>query len=131
MKRILFLLSMVVLAGAVPGAGVRSAAPALERSAANAEGAVIFTSNRDGDGDLYVVNTDGTGLTQLTNEPSDEYDPLPSPDGRHILFRGGDDGLNVMDVDGSGRRGLHDCSVSPEGGHRTRGTSSAPAARKE
>ena len=101
------------MAGAVPGAGVRSAAPALERSAANAEGAVIFTSNRDGDGDLYAVNMDGTGLTQLTNEPFDEYDPLPSPDGRHILFHG-DDGLNVMDVDGSGPRGLHDCSVSPE-----------------
>ena len=116
MKRILFVLSMVALAGAAAGAGVRSAAPALERSASNADGAVVFASNRDGDSDLYAVNTDGTGITQLTNEPFDDYDPLPSPDGRHILFHGGDDGLlKVMEADGSGRRSLHDCSPSPEG----------------
>jgi len=113
MKRILLILSLtlVVLAGAAPGTGVRSAATALDSSASN--GAIIFASTRDGNSDLYAVNADGTGLTQLTNEPYDAYNPLPSPDGRHILFEGGE-GLTVMDVDGSGRHAVHSCSVSPE-----------------
>jgi len=115
MKRILLILSLtlVVLAGAAPGTVVRSAATAFESSASNADGAIIFASTRDGNSDLYAVNADGTGLTQLTNEPYDAYNPLPSPDGRHILFEGGE-GLTVMDVDGSGRHAVHSCSVSPE-----------------
>jgi TolB protein len=116
MKRILLILSLVALTGAVQSAGVRSAATAADRSASSTDGAVVFTSNRDGDSDLYAVNPDGTGLTQLTNDPTDESEPLPSPDGRHILFHGGEDGeLKVMDADGSGRRSLRDCSVNPDG----------------
>jgi hypothetical protein len=78
MKRLLLILSLVVVAGATSGAVVRSAVPALERTASSADGAIVFASNRDGDADLYAVNTDGTGLTQLTNAPADDYDPLPS-----------------------------------------------------
>ena len=113
MKRLLLILSLAVVAGATFGAGVRSATTAVERSAANPNGAVVFASNRDGDSDLYAVNMDGTGLTRLTNEPADESEPLPSPDGRHILFEG-DEGPQVMEADGSGRRALHSCSFSPE-----------------
>jgi len=113
MKRLLLILSLAVAAGATSGAGVRSATPAVEHSAANPNGAVVFASNRDGDSDLYAVNVDGTGLTRLTNEPADESEPLPSPDGKHILFEG-DEGPQVMEADGSGRRAIHDCSYSPE-----------------
>jgi Tol biopolymer transport system component len=115
MKRLLFILSLglIVLAGAAPGTGVRSAATALGRSASETDGAVVFASNRDGDFDLYAVNLDGTGLMPLTNDSLDEYDPLPSPDGSHVVFHS-DEGLNVMAADGSGRRALHDCSLSPQ-----------------
>jgi Tol biopolymer transport system component len=113
MKRLLLLVTVLAFAGAAPGTGVRSAATAADRAASGAEGVVVFASNRDGDADLYAVNTDGTGITHLTNDPNDEYSPLPSPDGKHILFEGGDDGHQVMDVDGGGRRSLPDCSISP------------------
>ena len=113
MKRLLLILSLVVLAAGAPGAGIRSATPALERAASNADGAIVFASTRDGNSDLWAVKADGTGLTQLTKEPFDAYNPLPSPDGRHILFEGGE-GMTVMDVDGSGRRAIRSCSVSPE-----------------
>jgi len=36
---------------------------------------IVFSSNRDGDYDLYIIRTDGTDLTQLTNEPGDETSP--------------------------------------------------------
>ena len=100
--------------------GSRRRAPVFARrrlrssaAASNADGAIVFASTRDGNSDLWAVKADGTGLTQLTNEPFDAYNPLPSPDGRHILFEGGE-GMTVMDVDGSGRRAFPSCSVSPE-----------------
>ena len=112
MKRLLLILGLVVVAGAASGAGVRSAT-AVERAVSNADGAIVFASNRDGDYDIYGVNRDGTGLTQLTNDPLDESAPLPSPDGRRILFYGGSEGLEVMNADGSDPRTFHGCSVSP------------------
>jgi hypothetical protein len=70
---------------------------------------VAFTSNRpdpdDGstDPDIYVMNIDGTGLTQITaNVPgrgpggmgAAEYEPAWSPDGTRLAYRFGD-GLNA------------------------------------
>ena len=81
MKRLLLILSLVVVVGATTGAGVRSAT-AVDRAASNADGAIVFESNRDGDYDIYGMNLDGTGLTQLTKDPLDEGNPLPSPDAR-------------------------------------------------
>jgi TolB protein len=99
----------VAVAGAAPTSVLHSSA-----TASQAAGAVVFTSTRDGDSDIYAVNPDGTGLTQLTNEPDDDSGPLPSPDGRHIVFQGVG-GAEIMEADGSGRRSLPDCSFSPEG----------------
>jgi Tol biopolymer transport system component len=59
--------------------------------------------------DLYVVNADGTGLKQVTNDPAWERQPAWSPDGSKIAFDvwpGGDVAkaeLWVMNADGSGR----------------------------
>ncbi len=35
---------------------------------------------------LYQVNSDGTGLVQLTDGPFDDLDPIYLPDGQHIIF---------------------------------------------
>jgi Tol biopolymer transport system component len=108
-KRLLFLVTLAVLAGAAPASGNRPVAPRVD-------GVVVFASNRDGDSDLYAVNPDGTGLTQLTNDPQGDYEPIPSPDGEHILFLGGEDEApTVIDADGSGRRSLSECSTTPGG----------------
>ena len=64
---------------------------------------IVFTSNRDGDWDIYSMDINGDNLLQLTNHPaSDEY-PACSPDGRRIAFtseRGVTHDLYVMDSDG-------------------------------
>jgi TolB protein len=48
---------------------------------------IVFSHDADGDSDLYIINTDGTGLTRLLDDPgrSDEAAHW-SPDGRRIVF---------------------------------------------
>jgi dipeptidyl aminopeptidase/acylaminoacyl peptidase len=48
---------------------------------------IAFTSNRDGNEELYVVNADGTNPVRYTiSKNSDRY-PVWSPDGTQIAFR--------------------------------------------
>lgn len=52
---------------------------------------------------IYIVNADGTGLTQLTDNPSSfgESSPTFSPDGEHIVFARFGGGIFRIDRDGS------------------------------
>ena len=85
--------------------------PPTLRTAAQSEdtplGEIVFASDRDGDYDIYVMNSDGSDVRQLTN--NDAYDGYPvwSPDGSKIAFLSSRDNrdnqwsLYVMDADGS------------------------------
>jgi len=67
-------------------------------------GRFAFTSNRDGDFEIYTMNPDRTHLMQLTNRPGDDVSPLWSPDGRRIAFssnRDGDANIYVINSDGT------------------------------
>jgi len=64
-------------------------------------GRIAFYSRRDGDYDLYVVNRDGSGLTQLTNNGVGTT-PTWSPDGSRIAWVTGQ-ALHVMNADGSNK----------------------------
>ena len=68
------------------------------------EAKIAFTSWRrlPGNGGIYVVNPDGTGLTRLTPDDTDERNPLWSPDRNRIAFFRDFD-LYVMSADGSNR----------------------------
>jgi Tol biopolymer transport system component len=64
---------------------------------------IAFSSSRDGDSDIYVMDADGKNLIRLTRDP--EYDSIPnwSPDGRKIAFTSRRDGnfeVYVMNADG-------------------------------
>jgi Tol biopolymer transport system component len=91
-----------LLAGAVAPAEPASTEP----------GTVVFDSTRDGDFDIYAVNLDGTGLTQLThNDKLEDSSPVPSPDGRLIAFYNTRLDAAVMNADGTGVRKLAGCST--------------------
>jgi hypothetical protein len=54
---------------------------------------------------IYVMAADGSGVTNLTNNPGDDYGPVWSPDGTRIAFgsdRDGNSKIYVMAADGSG-----------------------------
>jgi Tol biopolymer transport system component len=51
------------------------------------DGRVVFTSTRDGDLDLYVVNADGSGLRRLTDTPGYDGGAFFTPDCSGIVFR--------------------------------------------
>jgi len=52
--------------------------PALQR--------VAFTTNRDGQNEIYLMNADGTNLLNLTNNLADDQQPAWSVDGQWIAF---------------------------------------------
>ncbi len=75
------------------------------------EGKIAFYSNRDGDWEIFVMNADGTGVTQLTDNDGRDGFPAWSPNGNKIVFvsdRDGDDEIFVMNADGTGVTQLTD-----------------------
>jgi Tol biopolymer transport system component len=50
------------------------------------------------------MNADGTSVTRLTVNPTDDYDPAWSPDGKRLAFgseRDGNPEIYVMNADGT------------------------------
>ena len=58
---------------------------------------------------LWIVNSDGTGLEQLTSDGANDYRPTWSPDGSRIAFvstRDGNAEIYVMNADGTGQTNI-------------------------
>ena len=67
-------------------------------------GQIVFSSTRDGNYEIYLVNADGSNPTRLTNHPAEDRFPAWSPDGTKIVFvsdRDGNPEIYVMNADGS------------------------------
>ncbi|HJW90683.1 MAG TPA: hypothetical protein VJ436_08590 [Anaerolineales bacterium] len=92
-----------------PGYGCPSWSPDSQRLA-------IVIPGVDERGDIAIINLDGSGLTNLTNSPGQDWDPAWSPDGQRIAFMsavpGGDFDIYSLNVDGSGMLALTDNTVN-------------------
>ena len=86
-------------------------------------GKVVFMTNDYGSNtyEIAKINTDGSGMTRLTNSADYEGSPEVSPNGTKIIYHFiGDycDEVHIMNVDGSGDTGLtqdviNDCDIDP------------------
>ena len=67
-------------------------------------GKIAFTSDRDGNQEIYIMAVDGSNQTRLTFDPAGDFTPDISPDGQKIAFtteRHGLYDIYVMGIDGS------------------------------
>ncbi len=95
---------------------------------------ITFVSSRDGNPEIYVMDTDGGNQRRLTNNRHDDWSPSWSPDGKRIALVSDRDGhpdvipgwftseIYVMDNDGGNQQKLtnnpsddRDPSWSPDG----------------
>lgn len=69
-------------------------------------GKIAFTSMRDGNQEIYVMNADGSDQRNLTNDEAHDRNPAWSPDGSKIAFSrlepSKSDDILTMNSDGSG-----------------------------
>jgi Tol biopolymer transport system component len=89
-------------------------------------GKIAFTSNRDGNAEIYIMNSDGTNQVRLTNNPGGDAFPTWSPDGSKIAFvsqKQNGEAIFTMNADGTNRTeitelncGATSLSWSPDGG---------------
>jgi Tol biopolymer transport system component len=83
--------------------------------AGSSGGLIAFVSTRDGNGEIYVMNADGSNPRRLTNHRLWDGFPDWSPDGTQIAYYSYVNDKNwvikVMDADGSNPRQVTDSSV--------------------
>ncbi len=68
---------------------------------------IVFTSKRDGNFEIYIMNPDGSDQKNLTQHRAQDWVPVWSPTGEQILFLSNRDGiadLYLMDADGTNVR---------------------------
>jgi len=65
---------------------------------------IVFTSNRNGNEDIFSINLDGSELVQLTDHKGNDNYPSVSPDGEKIAYTSDINGIwqiMVMNCDGT------------------------------
>jgi TolB protein len=69
------------------------------------EGVLSFSSDREGNWDIFVIQGDGSNTYNITNNQANDNEPAWSPSGTEVLFttdRDGDLNIYRMMIDGSG-----------------------------
>jgi Tol biopolymer transport system component len=66
-------------------------------------GRILFETNRDGNQEIYMINSNGSDPTNLTNNPAIDFSPTWSPDRNSIAYNSGINGnaeIFIFDLEG-------------------------------
>jgi len=63
------------------------------------DGRIVYVSTASGNTELWIMNRDGTGQKQLTNDSHLKYAPAVSPNGRYVVFVSQSGGVHLWRVD--------------------------------
>ncbi len=108
------MLALIALGGACGMAVFAGCTPETENEYWLAEGSVpgvwspdgsklLYSSSETGNYDVYCMNVDGSGVTNLTNNPADDFGARYSPKGDDIVFisdRNGNEDVWIMEDSG-------------------------------
>ncbi len=99
LKSVFYIILLTLVCGTVPPLFAK--APTTPK--------ILFTSSRDGNRDIYMMNPDGSEQVNLTQHPAEDMSAVWSPTGDKILFVSNRQGTRVrdlylMDPDGSNVR---------------------------
>lgn len=86
------------------------------------DGRIVFSSDRSGDAEIWMIDADGQNAKQLTTDRTFKTVPVASPDGRFIVFSSSAEGGRIerMDVNGGNRAvlvsesGADNADISPD-----------------
>src|SRR5215217_2838231 len=106
-RRTLYLLVMIAAAVAVAClVALLTVSEKAEATFPGKNGRIAYTSYGGGkDFEIYTINPDGSGKTQLTHNDTDELDLAYSPDGKKIVYSGQDGpkgDLEIYTINASG-----------------------------
>ena len=76
---------------------------------------IAFQTERDGNREIYLIDSEGQNPTRLTNNTATDFQHSWSPDGKHLVYASNQDGnyeIYRVDVDGSNRLRLTNDSAS-------------------
>jgi Tol biopolymer transport system component len=112
-RRVPFLAAVLVALAAAacsddpaPVAPAEPASPVLGKNVGANNRRILFVSARDdSSGEIYSMNSDGSGVSRLTTSPRADVDPAWSPDGKRVAFVSArhdtlGSEIYVMDADG-------------------------------
>ena len=73
-------------------AGVIWASAAAQAASPGHNGPIAFTSDRDGNQEIYTMAADGSAQTRRTSSAAADFSPSFSPDGKTLAFTSNRDG---------------------------------------
>ena len=74
----------------------------------------MFTSTRDGDPDLYIMDADGSNVRQLTNVDGYDGGPFFSPDDRWVIFRSDREQEHMLQIYAISADGQHEVQLTDD-----------------
>ncbi|HMS38837.1 MAG TPA: winged helix-turn-helix domain-containing protein [Pyrinomonadaceae bacterium] len=89
------------------------------------DGKILYSTTTSGNADIWTINLDGNGQKQITSDPSAEFLPRVSNDGRFLIFLSNRSGqINVWRTNADGtnptqlsdNENVSDVIISPDGG---------------